>query len=81
MKKLVFLVTTIIIFVVTQSNADNNKSMSNEEFLKQMEQLDQEEKKVDANIEKAEKFHKILETFSIKLETEKLERKQKENQK
>ncbi len=55
-------------------SADNNKTMSKQEFLKQMRELDEKEEKTDKFIQKLEEMKK-------KLEQEKLEMKQKENPK
>lgn len=81
MKKIFFLVVTIIIFVTTQSNADSNKTMSKQEFLKQMKELDVREEKAKTNIEKTDKFIQRLEEMKKKLEEEKLESEQTENKK
>jgi mevalonate kinase len=76
MKNLLIL-TLLSVFL----NADSNKPMSKEEFLKQMKELDAKEEKAKTNIEKTDKFIQRLEEMKKKLEAEKLESEQKENKK
>jgi hypothetical protein len=62
-------------------NADSNKPMSKEEFLKYMQESQKEQEKDLAEIEKTDKFIQKLELMKMKLEAEKLESEQKENKK
>jgi hypothetical protein len=62
-------------------NADNNKTMSKQEFLKYMQESQQRQEKDLAEIEKTKKFIQKLELMKMKLEAEKLESEQTENKK
>ncbi|MDD5203664.1 MAG: hypothetical protein PHH41_11070 [Sulfurimonas sp.] len=52
--------------------------MSNEDFLKKIQESQERQKQSLVEIEKAKQFHKTLEQLAKKLEEEKLERKKQE---
>jgi len=75
--KNLFILTLLSVFI----NADNNKTMSKQEFLKYMQESQQRQEKDLTEIEKTEKFIQKLDLMKIKLEAEKLESEQTENKK
>lgn len=76
MKKIFLFIILVIIL-----NADDNKTMTDEEFLKKIQESQQRQEKSLAEIEKTDKFIQKLEVIKKDLEVEKLKSKQREDKK
>lgn len=76
MKKIFLFIILVIIL-----NADDNKTMTDEEFLKKIQESQQRQEKSLAEIEKTDKFIQKLEVKKKDLEVEKLKSKQREDKK